>query len=378
MEIYDTNLWVFFKEREFISSRTVTMTDRFGIFTKILAGLDHIQKNGFFHLDIKLSNVLIKTNSAGDWDTINVVITDFGIGGNYLSTLGKAGTPGFASPEQLIGQVHAKTDNFGFGRTLPFLFCQWNTAWNLLFQPITETEYNNLSAHLKVPESELLSIIRDLTHIDPNNRIDLETVKKRMNLEKTAFCTSTPIALSGVRIYNNVDERTQCSVLMQKEIEYISSFFTTRKRLNGPIITNKVHDQRWTNLCASFASTSALRGAQRRYLLTFHGKSLNNMRQEHDDVNGKFSFDKCLALLVGCVSPRSLDGIAANLVDSGDLYEAQLQKVGTNYFDRLGAQNLISETIHFFLWDKIARSHGKPFGLFYPLETYFSAEYFHP
>jgi len=31
-----------------------------------------------------------------------------------------------------------------------------------------------------------------------------------------------------------------------------------------------------------------------------------------------------------------------------------------------------------FLWDKIARPHRKPFGLFYPLETCFSAESFHP
>jgi len=30
------------------------------------------------------------------------------------------------------------------------------------------------------------------------------------------------------------------------------------------------------------------------------------------------------------------------------------------------------------LWDTIARPHRKPFGLFYPLETCFSAESFHP
>ena len=30
------------------------------------------------------------------------------------------------------------------------------------------------------------------------------------------------------------------------------------------------------------------------------------------------------------------------------------------------------------LWDKIARPHRKPFALFYPLETCFSAKSFHP
>jgi len=29
------------------------------------------------------------------------------------------------------------------------------------------------------------------------------------------------------------------------------------------------------------------------------------------------------------------------------------------------------------LWDKIARPHRKPFGLFYPLETSFSSNFFH-
>ena len=32
----------------------------------------------------------------------------------------------------------------------------------------------------------------------------------------------------------------------------------------------------------------------------------------------------------------------------------------------------------YILWDKIARPHRKPFGLYYPLETCFSAESFHP
>jgi len=45
--------------------------------------------------------------------------------------------------------------------------------------------------------------------------------------------------------------------------------------------------------------------------------------------------------------------------------QKQIQEIKKNIFSKI-------------LWDKIARLHRKPFGLFYPLETCFSAESVHP
>ena len=133
------------------------------MFEKVFAGLDYLQKNGFVYLDMKLSNILININSAKKWDGKNLVLTDFGIGGTDLANLGKCGTPGCASPEQLVGNPHVKSDNYGFGRVMVYLFCRWNTAWDSLFQPITDAEFSSLN--VSQIEKHLFSIFTDLTKV---------------------------------------------------------------------------------------------------------------------------------------------------------------------------------------------------------------------
>ena len=169
MDIYKMNLRQFFKDNEVSNPPIpVIMMDRFEMFEHALAGLTHIQQNGYFHLDIKLSNILINTDVSGNWDRKTLVITDFGIGGTDLTTLGKAGTPGFASPEQLLGKVHPKSDNFGLGRIMPFIFAKWDTAWNIIFHPITNNEYETLFESLlskKSAEYSLIEIIQNLTQV---------------------------------------------------------------------------------------------------------------------------------------------------------------------------------------------------------------------
>ena len=140
MAIYDINLWRFFEEKsESTPQKSVSMSDRFKLFWAIFDGLDHLHKNNLKHLDIKLSNVMIMVNSAGDFDGRNCVLTDFGIGGQKDKETGLAGTPGFASPEQLLSpKVGTESDLYSFGRLMVFIFCEWKSAWAILYHPLED------------------------------------------------------------------------------------------------------------------------------------------------------------------------------------------------------------------------------------------------
>ena len=186
MAIYSQNLWQFFKSCENSNPPiNIPMSSRYEMFEKIFAGLDYLQKNGFVHLDLKLSNILIKTNSAKNWDRKNLVLSDFGIGGTDLATLGKCGTPGFASPEQLVGNPHVKSDNYGFGRVMVYLFCRWDTAWDSLFQPITDAEFASLTP--SPTEKDLFSIFTDLTKVRNIQYIILYRVRSKMPNQPSGF-----------------------------------------------------------------------------------------------------------------------------------------------------------------------------------------------
>ena len=167
MDIYDMNLWQFFKGKELSNPPVpVLISHRFEMFDMILDGLRHIQNHGYFHLDIKLSNILINKNQD-EWDRKTLVITDFGIGGKDLKRLGKSGTPGCASPEQLIGKVHAKSDNFGLGRLMSFIFFKWHTAWEVQCQPLKTADYESIINKIDPTSAEyfLFEIIQDLTQV---------------------------------------------------------------------------------------------------------------------------------------------------------------------------------------------------------------------
>ena len=74
----------------------------------------------------------------GIWNETDLVIIDFGISKqNDYGNAVCSGTPGFASPEQLIGESHRKSDNYSFGKLMVFIFCEWQTAWNVLYESDT-------------------------------------------------------------------------------------------------------------------------------------------------------------------------------------------------------------------------------------------------
>jgi len=147
MPIYDCSLWEYLKISA-AQGRQISMTIRFRLFKKILSGLRAIQDGGFRHLDIKPGNVMLRTRDGtrnGIWNEQDLRIIDYGLGGRINQQTGLAGTPGFASPEQLVGQAHNRSDNYSFGRLMVMIFAEWQPAWNLLFQPITDAERQNIN-----------------------------------------------------------------------------------------------------------------------------------------------------------------------------------------------------------------------------------------
>ena len=163
MEIYDTNLWRYLKSSHNIG-RNIPMRVRFKLFEQILAGAREIQDSRFRHLDLKPSNILLRTNPDGSWNERNCGITDFGIGGNFViggNVDRLSGTPGFSSPEQLIDQSHQKSDNFSFGKLMVFIFCNWPTSWNLIYQPVTENERNQIPFN-----PQFLHVVRRLLQVN--------------------------------------------------------------------------------------------------------------------------------------------------------------------------------------------------------------------
>jgi len=100
----------------------------------------------------------------------SVVITDFGISTSIRvkDTPKKAGTPGWAPPEQFLGEPSNKEDHFALGRLLVYMFSSWQTAWPLLFYPkeqilkLYETLFEEIENKTAVKidrEAEIIDII---------------------------------------------------------------------------------------------------------------------------------------------------------------------------------------------------------------------------
>jgi len=153
--------------------------------------------------------------------------------------------------------------------------------------------------------------------------MELVDVDAIMQVAKTDICSLPPFSL-GVGNNYDVGDNTQKSVYLQKEIEeFTTEFGKNLPNPAGDLITNRVHDQRKTNLCASYAGTSTLRAAAKRFLL-MKGNTLQEISDDLEAVDGSFTFNKMLTLLTGCVSPRSLDGLIVNSQNDEKYLSAQL------------------------------------------------------
>ena len=110
------------------------------------------------------------------------------------------------------------------------------------------------------------------------------------------------------------DERTQCSRDLLKELTAV-----TLKAKSGQIVTGgtKLHDQKDTSLCAYFSTMSALRHQLRRAVRNaksgrdhskqygqeeYAGLEIEEYMSRKDQDEKRFERD--LAVMIGCVSPR--------------------------------------------------------------------------
>ena len=162
MPIYDCTLWDYLKISH-QRGRVIPMNVRYKLFEFTISGAKDLQDNGFRHLDIKPGNVLLRTldgTRTGEWNEVDCVLTDFGIGGRMDQETGLAGTPGFASPEQLVGRPHRKSDNISYGRMMTMIFCDWPTSWNTLYRPVTEIERNQTGFN-----RQFLHVVRELLRV---------------------------------------------------------------------------------------------------------------------------------------------------------------------------------------------------------------------
>jgi len=166
MDVHDCSLWELLKSFSLQTPpRPISIETRFKIFECIFAGVKYIQDRGFKHLDLKPSNILLNTRKDGSWNERDCRITDFGIGGKIDRQTGRAGTPGFTSPEQLIQNGTQKSDNYSLGKLMVMLFSEWDTAWNILYQPITELDRNNIYCNLGNERLKVFSVILGLLNV---------------------------------------------------------------------------------------------------------------------------------------------------------------------------------------------------------------------
>jgi Ser/Thr protein kinase RdoA (MazF antagonist) len=93
---------------------------------EVAQALAHAHGMGVIHRDIKPANILVETGGR-------VVLTDFGLaipGGTGVSLWAMSGTPEYASPEQVRGEVlDARTDIYSLGATLYHLLSGRPPFW---------------------------------------------------------------------------------------------------------------------------------------------------------------------------------------------------------------------------------------------------------
>ena len=154
MDLYECTLFDVLKNQS-ESSNQLHMKERVQILLKVLDALIYIQENEMAHLDVKPSNVLLNKNSDGRFGEI-VVLSDFGLSSNFDKLTGNGGTPAFGSPEQFIGKPSRKSDNYSFGKLGVITLFPWQTAWNLLAQPLKKGEIS------KVEKSKSLRILHTM------------------------------------------------------------------------------------------------------------------------------------------------------------------------------------------------------------------------
>ena len=112
------------------------------------------------------------------WDGKEIVITDFGIAQIANSGKSSSGIPGFASPEQLLGRPHMKSDNYAFGKLMVLIFLDWKSAWTFLAQPAVHQTLLDMDKYpmQKKFRTLIYNLLRVRLHLRNNINHNLQTL----------------------------------------------------------------------------------------------------------------------------------------------------------------------------------------------------------
>ncbi|WP_119789370.1 serine/threonine-protein kinase [Flavobacterium anhuiense] len=161
------------------------------LFTDILRGLEHLHAQGFFHNDIKPSNILIGSKGEG-------ILADYGITGASNSTgtaIPKDAYIIHRAPETLVGNyINIQTDIYQTGLTFYRLV---NGIGNIKndFSKYGETKFEELKSKGKIPDTKnyeafvpqkIRKIINKAVNINPLKRFS-SALEMRRELEKCCF-----------------------------------------------------------------------------------------------------------------------------------------------------------------------------------------------
>ena len=162
--------------------------------------------------------------------------------------------------------------------------------------------------------------------INPNKRPKVDDVLKILESTSASISKEAKIesewksfhSLIKFPVEFKVDERTQCSRDLFKEVSELTLLAKSGQMVTGG---TKLHDQKDTNLCAYFATMSALRHQLRKTVGNEKSdldksKDLFEQQEEYSGLqieefmNRKDQdwdrFERDLAVMIGCVCPRAL------------------------------------------------------------------------
>lgn len=113
MDKYDLNLMEYTQNKFLFEN--LNMSDRLSIIEKIGCGLEYIHNTiQATHFDLKPSNIMINFEKRpgqkyyNDWNRQTLKIIDFGYACSEGAIQTRAGTPGWASPEQIVHKAEKR------------------------------------------------------------------------------------------------------------------------------------------------------------------------------------------------------------------------------------------------------------------------------
>jgi TolB-like protein/Tfp pilus assembly protein PilF len=144
------------------------------------------EKHGLVHRDLKPSNIMVVANDAAAGVGLAVKIIDFGLAKvaaamedtSTQAHAGFSGTPGFASPEQLVthstdAALDVRSDIYSLGVTLWYLLCGKTPFVGRTLKELRKQQFQQLPveqlAPAKVP-APLIGLLRSMLATDPADR----------------------------------------------------------------------------------------------------------------------------------------------------------------------------------------------------------------